>query len=229
MVSIKQLTFATIIPSLVLSSSAIENSDSPKGSNAIANFPQGGLNSINGDIKFNSLQNGSVQVIINLKNLPIDGSPFSYHIHEASVPLNGSCSATLGHFNPNDGNKTECLNEDDFSLCELGDLTTRHGTLNSGNNNQSYIDNYLSLNPNNDYFFADGSKSITIHYKNSSRLACANIKYFTTANNNNDTSENGSNSTSSSSAPISTAIDGGYKNGLNGFFALAAGVLALLI
>lgn len=216
MVWIKQLILSSI-PSLIINSSAKKNSDSPIGTVAIAEFPAGGSESVNGFVKFSALNNGSVQVDVDLSNLPSVGGPLLYHIHEAPVPSNGDCLATLAHFNPNNGNATDCPSQGDNSLCELGDLSGKYGKIYSTSFQTSYVEPYLSLNLNNSYYFADGKRSITVHFANTSRIACANIK-LTKSNSSNDTT----------TATISTQTGNlGNKVGVSGaaIFAAAAALL----
>ncbi|CCH45575.1 Superoxide dismutase [Wickerhamomyces ciferrii] len=224
MVSIKQLFLASL-PTLSIASDAKQNSDSPEGSELIANFPQGGSNQIHGYVKFTGLQNGSVQVDAKFENLPKEGGPFQYHIHEAPVPSNGSCLATLAHFNPNHGNKTDCPSQHNNAGCELGDLSGKHGYIpvsQDGSFETSYVDEWLSINPQNDYYFGNGDRSLTLHYANTSRIACANFESKQVGG------SNGTNGSSSSVPPVSTADSLGNSVGMSGV-AIIAGIAAYLI
>lgn len=123
---------------------------------------------IDGYVKFSST-NGSVLVDVKLLGLPETGGPFLYHIHEKPVPASGNCSATLGHFNPFGGDPKASAPQGK----EIGDLSGKHGLIEGTSISTSYIDEYLSLNPNSEAYF--GGLSVVVHFKNTSRLACANI------------------------------------------------------
>lgn len=221
MVSIKQFILSSI-PSLIINSSARKNSDSPVGAIAIAEFPAGGSQSVNGFVKFSALNNGSVQVDVNLSELPSTGGPLLYHIHEAPVPDNGDCLATLAHFNPNNGNATDCPSQGDNSLCELGDLSGKYGKIYNTDFQTSYVEKYLSLNPNNSYYFADEKRSITIHFANTSRIACANIELTNTGG-----KKNTSNDTTTATISTQTG-NSGNKVGFSGAAVLAAAAALLM-
>ncbi|GEQ70171.1 hypothetical protein JCM33374_g3847 [Metschnikowia sp. JCM 33374] len=123
---------------------------------------------ISGAVSFFS-ENGSAIVDVNITNLPESGGPFMYHVHEKPVPSNGDCLATLGHFNPYNGS----MSAPSAASKEVGDLSGKHGLINGTSVHTRYIDPFLSLNPNDDAYF--GHLSVVVHYKNSTRIACANI------------------------------------------------------
>lgn len=123
---------------------------------------------VKGFVDFSST-NGTVQVEVDISGLPSSGGPFLYHIHQAKVPTDGNCVATLGHFNPYNGSATAT----DAADKEAGDLSGKHGFINGTSIKTTYIDPYLSLNPDSESFFAN--LSVVIHYHNATRLACANI------------------------------------------------------
>lgn len=220
MVSVKKV-FAASLPALALGASpASKNSDSPYNSEAVAKFPSGGSSSVEGEVSFTGQKNGSVSVHVELSGLPSTGGPLLYHIHQAPVPSNGSCAATLAHFNPN-GGSTACANQTDTSYCELGDLSGKWGKIKDTTFDVTYIEPFLSLNPSNPYYFADGKRSITIHYANTTRIACANITLT------NKGTSNSSNNTSSS-ASVSTASNFGAQVGFSGAAVVAAAAALLM-
>lgn len=141
-----------------------ELTDSPTDVTLKASFNK----TIEGSVAFSS-KNGSVLVDVDLSGLPLAGGPYQYHIHVKPVPTNGSCVATLGHFNPYDGS----VNATENSEKEAGDLSGKHGLITGTSLKTTYIDPYLSLNPLSKSYF--GGLSVVVHYKNSTRLACANI------------------------------------------------------
>lgn len=222
MVSIKQFILSSL-PALSLAAPAVESTDSPEGSIAVAEFPEGGSHSVSGSVKFSGLKNGSVQVDVDLKGLPSSGGPFLYHIHEAAVPSNGSCAATLAHFNPNHGNATACPSQGNNALCEAGDLSGKHGKIDSTEAKLSYVEPFISLNSKSPYYFADGKRSITVHFANTSRIACANIELAEKG------ASNSSDNSTTSSVHVSTATDNlGNKVGLSGAAILAAAAALLM-
>lgn len=125
---------------------------------------------LTGKIKFTGLHNGSIEVeIIDLCGFPESGGPFQYHVHEAPVPSDGNCTGTLGHLNPYNGDSEA----DQKNELEVGDLSGRYGFLPGDTGYLCYVDQYLSLNPYSPAFI--GGLSVTAHYYNTTRYACANI------------------------------------------------------
>ncbi|OBA24836.1 hypothetical protein HANVADRAFT_50585, partial [Hanseniaspora valbyensis NRRL Y-1626] len=59
------------------------------------------------------------------------------------------------------------------SKCQVGDLSGKHGLINTTCFETYYYDPYISLNPNDPAFI--GGKSLVIHLEDNSKLACANI------------------------------------------------------
>jgi len=190
---------------VVMGESAPVVSDSPEGAKYVAKFDD----KLQGSVEFSSASNGSVTVNVDLDGFPSSGGPFTYHIHEAPVPSDGNCTGTKLHLNPYNGNP----NATEPSELEVGDLSGRHGAVEGSSIDESYVDQYISLNENNKAFI--GGLSVTIHYKNTSRLACANI-----------TEES-----SSTSTPVATASENSANMvaGMGGVAAAAAAALGLLI
>lgn len=202
MVSVSILSLSTLLAFAHAAAPTVN--DSPKGANYVADFNDG----ITGSVGFKSASNGSVEVNIDLSNFPSEGGPFLYHVHEARVPSNGSCLATGGHLNPYNGSP----NATQANELEVGDLSGRHGSLSGSQAKINYVDDYLSLNPENPAFV--GNLSVVVHFHNTTRLACANI-------------EKSSNSSDNS---ISTASNGGDSlNMPSGIVALAAAAFGFFI
>ncbi|CUM46195.1 uncharacterized protein AC631_00010 [Debaryomyces fabryi] len=189
---------------VVMGESAPVVTDSPEGAKYVAKFDD----KLQGSVEFSSASNGSVTVNVDLDGFPASGGPFTYHIHEAPVPSDGNCTGTKLHLNPYNGNP----NATEPSELEVGDLSGRHGAVQGTSIDESFVDQYISLNENNKAFI--GGLSVTIHYKNTSRLACANI-----------TEE------SSTTTPVATASENGANvvGGMGGIAAAAAVALGLLI
>lgn len=160
---LKNLIVAALA-ALVSADAAPEVSDSPTDVSYSAQFKD----KIQGHVNFSS-KNGSVLVDVDISGLPAHGGPFLYHVHKLPVPANGNCNGTLSHFNPYNGAETET----EPAKKEAGDLSGRHGVINGTSIHTSYIDPYLSLNPDSKSFFAN--LSVVVHYNDTKRLACANI------------------------------------------------------
>lgn len=160
----KPLACAAAVFSVVAADPAPESHDSPVGASYRAKFDKG----VEGYVNFSS-KNGSVLVDVNLSGLPDYGGPFMYHIHELPVPSDGNCTGTKAHFNPYNGHEKAPTPAE----LEVGDLSGRHGEIETQSFETSYIDPYLSLNPDNEAFFAD--LSVVVHLHNTTRIACANI------------------------------------------------------
>lgn len=202
MVSAQKLFSLAASCAVVMGDAAPVVTDSPEGAKYVANFDT----SIQGSVKFTSASNGSVLVDLDLENLPSSGGPFTYHIHAAPVPSDGNCTGTKLHLDPYKGNP----NATDPSELEVGDLSARHNPIEGTSIDKSFVDQYISLNEDDKAFI--GGLSVTVHFKNNSRLACANI-------------------TEESSTPVATASENGATNlmGISGVAAAAAVGLGLLI
>lgn len=130
--------------------------------------------------------NGGVKVEVNLHSFPMEGGPFTYHIHDQPVPTSGNCTLTLAHLDPFiRGQKVPC-DPNRPQSCEVGDLAGKHGKIPADTSNGTYIktyeDLYLSLTQGQGSFI--GNRSIVIHSNDTKRYACANIKEFTNPDSN---------------------------------------------
>lgn len=145
-----------------------------------ANF---GGTKLKGGIYFNpSSGNGGVKVEVNLNSFPMEGGPFTYHIHDQPVPANGNCTLTLAHLDPFiRGQKVPCDPKRPQS-CEVGDLAGKHGKIpadtSNGTYKMTYEDLYLSLTPGQGSFI--GNRSVVVHTNDTKRYACANITELAT-------------------------------------------------
>ncbi|KAK7684682.1 hypothetical protein QCA50_012265 [Cerrena zonata] len=144
MVSARQIVQSLTLASVGLSS-APKVADSPQGAKYVAKIDS---DKVKGQIEFSTAANGTVQVDVDLKDLPEQGGPFLYHIHEKTVPSDGNCTGTAAHFNPYGGNENNTQPQDK----EVGDLSGRHDDA---------------------AFFAN--LSVVVHLNNTTRIGCANI------------------------------------------------------
>jgi len=110
-----------------------------------------------------------------------------YHIHENPVPANGSCDATGEHLDPEARGVNPPCNASAPETCQVGDLSGKHGDIPAlPGFSLQYIDDYVSLNPDDAAFL--GNRSLVIHDNNGTRIACAN--WVAAANSTNATNAN---------------------------------------
>ncbi|KAF9896492.1 hypothetical protein BX616_007335 [Lobosporangium transversale] len=113
------------------------------------------------------------------QGLQILPAGFEYHIHVKPVGANGDCMATGGHLNPGNAGKYPCdKTSANFTACEIGDLSGKHGNLVAANNDTgaipplSYVDSQLSFSGPTESALL--GRSVVIH-NNGTRIACANL------------------------------------------------------
>ncbi|RLV83123.1 Cell surface superoxide dismutase Cu-Zn 6 [Meyerozyma sp. JA9] len=140
---------------------------------AVASFPQGMSQSVRANIVFSAKSNDPVLVHVDSTGLPQEGGPFYYHIHEHPVPADGNCDAVGDHFNPFNA-PADCDSLPSNSYCEVGDLSGKHGFINTTCFETKYTDPYLSLNPKSQSYI--GGRSVVFHFANNTRFACATIQ-----------------------------------------------------
>ncbi|KAF8429719.1 superoxide dismutase [Tirmania nivea] len=162
--------------------------EQPVGKEYWADF--GGTKLSGGIIFSPSTDNGGVKVEVNLHSFPMEGGPFTYHIHDQPVPADGNCTLTLAHLDPFiRGQKVPC-DPKRPETCEVGDLAGKHGKIPADTSNGTYIktyeDLYLTLTEGEGSFI--GNRSVVIHTNDTKRYACASIKEF--RNSNSDASGN---------------------------------------
>ncbi|KAF2447783.1 Cu,Zn superoxide dismutase-like protein [Karstenula rhodostoma CBS 690.94] len=122
-----------------------------------------------------------VTVEVALANLPSEGGPFIYHIHEKPVPADGNCTATGAHLDPYKRGEVPLCDADNKETCQTGDLSGKHGNITTGTSFSAiYNDEFLAtLTDDKSYF---GDKSIVVHLSNKTRIACANFKQLSPGN-----------------------------------------------
>lgn len=165
---ILSLTLATTC----LSDKAPKIKKNPKNIVAIADFPFGGNKDIKGNVVFTS-SGKHVNVHVDMTGFPHNEGPFYYHIHERSVPENGNCEACGLHFNPYNSSP-DCLAQKHDGYCQVGDLSGKHGAVNSTCFEFKFTDPYLSLNKRSKSYIV--GRSLVFHYANMTKLACADIE-----------------------------------------------------
>ncbi|ODV86317.1 hypothetical protein CANARDRAFT_184944, partial [[Candida] arabinofermentans NRRL YB-2248] len=161
------------LPLLAITSQAAKApqvKDSPRNVLARAHLDKGKLKGV---VEF-SAKNGTVLVHIDTTGLPEDGGPFYYHIHKSPVAANGNCESTGTHLNPYNAPAEDCDAFNDDSYCQVGDLSGKHGFINTTCFEDYYYDPYLSLNSKNKANVI--GLSVNIHFANMTRIACGTIE-----------------------------------------------------
>jgi hypothetical protein len=111
---------------------------------------------------------------VSFSNLPTEGGPFTYHLHDQAVPANGNCTATRAHLDPfGRGEDTPC-DATQPETCQVGDNSGKYGKITSDPYFVSYHDPYSSLREDihGSYF---GDRSFVFHFANKTRISCANF------------------------------------------------------
>lgn len=169
MVAIKNIFSTVLLSSVVFADQAPENSDSKKKAVARADLDRG---LVKGYIEFTSFE-GKVDVHFDVTGLPPNVGPFKYQIHENQVLDRNSCQGPGEVFNPYNSHYETCDDFDNDAFCAIGDLSGKHGFINTTCFETKYNDPYLSLNSNNAAFVA--GKSLIITDKDKNIISCGNI------------------------------------------------------
>lgn len=170
---LKHSLMMSMAATLVAADQAPKVKLNPKNVVAIADFPLGFSRTVLGNVIFTAKQGKQVQVHVDMTGLPREGGPFQYHIHERAVPSNGDCDAVGYHFNPYNA-PPECDLQKDDSFCQVGDLSGKHGWIDTTCFETKYDDPFLSLNQRLTSYII--GKSVTFHFANLTKFACANIE-----------------------------------------------------
>ncbi|KAJ4418266.1 Cell surface superoxide dismutase [Cu-Zn] 4 [Gnomoniopsis sp. IMI 355080] len=121
---------------------------------------------------------GGTGVSYNIKmtNLPSDGGPFVYHVHEEPVPKDGNCTDTEAHLDPFERGEVPACDPDLPQTCQVGDLAGKHGaivTTSSDTTYQtSYTDDFTATGKGQSFI---GNLSVVVHFANLTRITCANF------------------------------------------------------
>lgn len=169
---LEKILTASLIPAMVLADKAPKIKKNPADVVAIADFPAGGDKSVKGNVVFTAKKGKYVNVHVDMTGLPKTGGPFVYHIHESPIPEDGNCEAAGEHLNPyNAPGDCDSQKKDDY--CQVGDLSGKHGWIDTTCFETKYDDPFLSLNAKSKSNIL--GKSIVFHYANLDKFACANI------------------------------------------------------
>ncbi|CUM65592.1 uncharacterized protein PRCAT00003240001 [Priceomyces carsonii] len=174
-----QLSFSYIVTAMMASSALVAAGKAPKIKKnpkdvvAIADFPFGFDLKVKGNIVFTAKKGKAVKVHVDMTGLPKSGGPFVYHIHEYLVPEDGDCDAVGDHFNPYNA-PPDCDNQKKDAYCQVGDLSGKHGWIDTSCFETKYVDPYLSLNKKSKSYIV--GRSIVFHFANLTKFACADIQ-----------------------------------------------------
>ncbi|TGZ76734.1 hypothetical protein EX30DRAFT_312119 [Ascodesmis nigricans] len=148
--------------------------DNPAGVSYVAHFTSG---AVTGYIRAEAGANGK-GVDFDVKIKSTDGkweTPLSYHLHDAPV-TNGNCTTTLAHLDPYQRGQADPCDATKPETCEVGDLSGKHGKIETVPFAKQYNDLYASTKSGIGAFF--GNRSVVIHANDEkkSRIACANFE-----------------------------------------------------
>ncbi|KAK0738149.1 superoxide dismutase [Schizothecium vesticola] len=148
--------------------------NNPPGAAYSAMFDGGDGSSVKGKVAAMSGPGGKgVMFDLNIMGLPMSGGPFSYHLHDQPVPMDGNCNGTLAHLDPYQRVQAVACDMMNPQTCEVGDLSGKHGKLDGPSSMKSFVDMYATLVAGIGAFF--GNRSIVFHSASSARIACANF------------------------------------------------------
>ncbi|KAF3016745.1 hypothetical protein E8E14_004447 [Neopestalotiopsis sp. 37M] len=138
-------------------------------------FTAGSLDgNVKGSITVKSGPNGvGVDYVVSFSNLPKEGGPFPYHIHQSAVPSNGNCTATGAHLDPFVRGEDPVCNSTFPQTCQVGDLSGKYGKITSDPFEATFHDEFGSLNIGSNASIQD--RSFVVHFANKTRITCANF------------------------------------------------------
>ncbi|KAI1839999.1 hypothetical protein JX265_006240 [Neoarthrinium moseri] len=129
---------------------------------------------VKGSISVKSSPNGvGVEYTVKFSNLPKEGGPFTYHIHDKVVPADGNCTATAAHLDPFVRGEDPVCDSKLPETCQVGDLSGKYGKITSDPFEAKYHDEFSSLNVGVNNSIPD--RSFVIHFSNKTRISCANF------------------------------------------------------
>lgn len=141
-------------------------------------YPNGG--NVKGSVYALSSPDGTGVIFkVKFSNLPSEGGPFIYHLHDQPVPEDGNCTSTLAHLDPYERGETTPCDPNAPQTCQVGDLSGKHGNI-TGDTDATYTDNFASLKEGIGAFF--GNRSLVFHFGNKTRITCANFEAVNAGN-----------------------------------------------
>lgn len=138
-------------------------------------FKAGSLDgNVKGSIVVKTGANGvGVDYTVKFSNLPKEGGPFPFHIHQSAVPSNGNCTATQAHLDPYVRGEDPVCDKDAPQTCQVGDLSGKYGKITSDPYELTFHDEFGSLNLGSNASIQD--RSFVVHFANKTRISCANF------------------------------------------------------
>ncbi|WPG99231.1 Hypothetical protein R9X50_00204200 [Acrodontium crateriforme] len=162
---------ATFVP-IVLGQAAPEVTGNPAGAQYTAVLPS--TTGVSGQVVVSSTPDGNgVAIQVSISDLPAQGGPFLYHIHNNPLSANGSCASAGGHLNPYNVSESFVCDPAAPKDCQVGDLSGKHGKMTGPSFSASYDDKFISTTPGTPEFM--GNRSLVVHNSNLTRIACANF------------------------------------------------------
>lgn len=163
-VTVSQLAALAFVAG-VLAGPAPVNSDSKRRAVARAHLDSG---LVKGVIEFTVKDDNSVKVHLDTTGLPDGAGPFFYHIND------GKCKDSKAVLNPYDSHYAVCDELASDADCAVGDLSGKHGYINTTCFETQYDDHYLSLNKANPACVV--GKSVVVIDQNHNEIVCGDIK-----------------------------------------------------
>ncbi|KAK7951132.1 superoxide dismutase [Apiospora aurea] len=156
--------------------------NNPVGASAAGTLPDkafftaGSLDgNVKGSVSVKSSPDGiGVVYTVKFSNLPKEGGPFPYHIHEKKVPDDGNCTSTGAHLDPTIRGETPVCDKSFPQTCQVGDLSGKYGAITSDPFEATYTDIFGSMNNGANASITD--RSFVVHFSNKTRISCANFK-----------------------------------------------------
>ena len=169
-------TMALLPVLILLLFSVCQRSQPVQGLTAVSHFSQNGLS---GTITFyQATPSSNTTITLNLTQLPLENLPWHVHVFPFRLGSPSPCSSSnvAGHFDPllasaETDYSARCAGNS--SLCEMGDLSGKHGVLTNLNRVEQFSDSTLHLHG----VYSIIGRSVVIHRPDNTRLACANIEY----------------------------------------------------
>ncbi|KAK8050366.1 hypothetical protein PG994_012096 [Apiospora phragmitis] len=139
-------------------------------------FTAGSLNgNVKGSVSVMSSPDGiGVVYTVKFSNLPKEGGPFLYHIHEKKVPGDGNCTSTGAHLDPTIRGETPVCDKPFPQTCQVGDLSGKYGAITSDPFEANYTDIFSSVTSGSNASIPD--RSFVVHFSNKTRISCANFE-----------------------------------------------------
>ncbi|KAJ2548512.1 hypothetical protein EV175_004801 [Coemansia sp. RSA 1933] len=179
--------------------------------------------SVSGDFIFRPDSDGGLYIYVSATGLT-KGASYPFHIHTNFVPTNGNCTATGGHFNPNNvdttASKYKCDPSNIKATCELGDLSGIFGSMvgdDSGNFNGKYDATLLTFSGQDSIL----DRSVVIHNAAGDRIACGNITAYVL--------DNGDSNASDVDGSSGSEEESNSSSGSTIFVPLFSGLLAIVV